>query len=168
MDQNYKITLRQITTFIFDVDGVLTDGKVLVSTDGQLLRQMSIRDGYALKKAAKEGFNVCIISGGSNEGVRKRLEGLGIFDIHLGVENKVTYLQKYFADRHIKAENTAYMGDDIPDIYPMRMVGLPTCPQDAAPEVKHISTYVSHLKGGHGCARDLIEQVMKIQGKWEI
>ncbi len=166
MDQNYKITLRQIDTFIFDVDGVLTDGKVLVSTDGQLLRSMSVRDGYALKKAVKSGYNVCIISGGKNEGVRQRLQGLGITDIYLGVDDKISCLKTYFSNKAIKAENCAYMGDDVPDTYPMKIIGLPTCPQDAAPEVKVISKYISHCDGGKGCARDLIEQVMKIQGKW--
>lgn len=168
MDQNYKITLRQINTFIFDVDGVLTDGKVLVSTEGQLLRSMSVRDGYALKKAITTGYNVCIISGGKNEGVRQRLRGLGVTDIHLGVDDKVKCLKEYFDIYDIKPENCAYMGDDIPDIYPMKTIGLPTCPQDAAPEVKVISKYISHCDGGKGCARDLIEQVMKIQDKWTI
>lgn len=168
MDQNYKITLRQINTFIFDVDGVLTNGKLLVSTEGELLREMNVRDGYALKKAARSGFNVCIISGGRNEGVRKRLKDLGINDIHLGIDDKVKYLNQYFEAHQIKPENAAYMGDDIPDTYPMKLVGLPTCPQNAVPEVKQISTYISHLNGGEGCVRDLIEQVMKLQGKWTV
>lgn len=166
MDKNYKILLHQIDTFVFDVDGVLTNGKLLVSTDGQLLREMNVKDGYAMKKAVDAGYNVCIISGGKNEGVRKRLEGLGIVDIHLGVDDKVKRLNDYFEIHHIDAENVAYMGDDIPDTYPMRLVGLPTCPQDAVPEVKVLSTYISHKNGGEGCVRDLIEQVMKIQGKW--
>ena len=166
MDQNYKITLRQITTFIFDVDGVLTNGRLLVSTDGELLREMSVRDGFAIKKAIESGYNVCIISGGKNEGVRKRLEGLGVTDVYLGIDNKIESLNEYFNTYNIKPENVTYMGDDIPDIYPMKLIGLPTCPQDAAPEVKLHSTYISHLNGGEGCVRDLIEQVMKIQGKW--
>lgn len=168
MDQNYKITLRQINTFIFDVDGVLTNGKLLVSTDGELLREMHVRDGYALKKAVDAGYHVCIISGGKNEGVRKRLQGLGIKEVYLGIDNKVESLHEYFNTYRIKPENVAYMGDDIPDIYPMKLVGLSTCPQNAAPEVKQISTYISHLNGGEGCVRDLIEQVMKIQDKWVI
>ncbi|HLS30419.1 MAG TPA: HAD-IIIA family hydrolase [Flavobacteriaceae bacterium] len=167
MDQNYKITLRQISTFIFDVDGVLTNGQLLVSTDGELLREMSVRDGFAIKKAIQAGYNVCIISGGKNEGVRKRLEGLGVTDIYLGIDDKIESLNEYFKKNQINAENVVYMGDDIPDIPPMKMVGLTTCPQDAIPEVKLVSTYISHRKGGEGCVRDLIEQVMKIQGKWK-
>lgn len=166
MIPNYKIKLRQVNTFIFDVDGVLTNGSLLVSSQGELLRSMNIRDGYALKKAVQSGYTVCIISGGKNEGVRKRLQGLGLTDIYLGIENKVECLDEFFDIYDIDPQNTAYMGDDIPDTHPMKLVGLPACPQDAAPEVKVISTYISHIKGGEGCARDLIEQVMKVQGKW--
>jgi len=166
MEKNYKELLNHITTFIFDVDGVLTNGSILVSNEGDLLRSMNIKDGYALKKASKSGYTVCIISGGKNEGVRKRLQGLGITDIHLGVEDKVTCLNKLFEAYGIKPEQAAYMGDDIPDIYPMKKVGLPTCPQDAVAEVKAVSSYISHKKGGEGAARDLIEQVLKVQGKW--
>ncbi len=166
MNQNYKKALRQITAFVFDVDGVLTDGNLLVSTDGQLLRAMNTRDGYAMKKAIHNGYTVCIISGGKNEGVRNRLKGLGITDVYLGVDNKVERLNEFFDLYNIKPENVAYMGDDIPDTYPMKLVGLPACPQDAAPEVKALSTYISHCRGGKGCVRDLIEQVMKIQEKW--
>lgn len=165
---NYKETLNHITTFVLDVDGVLTNGSILVSNEGDLLRSMNVKDGYAMKKAIKAGYTVCIISGGKNEGVRKRLQGLGITDIHLGVEDKTENLDEFFDVYSIKPKNVAYMGDDIPDIYPMKMVGLPTCPQDAVSEVKAISKYVSHKKGGEGCVRDLIEQVMKVQGKWEI
>ncbi|MDQ7917899.1 HAD-IIIA family hydrolase [Mesonia sp. MT50] len=166
MERNYKEILNDITTFVFDVDGVLTDGTVHISAEGELLRSMNIKDGYALKKAVKSGYTVCIISGGKNEAVRKRLNGLGITDIHLGVEDKVACLEEFFDSHGIKAENVAYMGDDIPDLYPMRLIGLPTCPQDAAPEVKAISKYISHKNGGKGCGRDLIEQVLKVQEKW--
>lgn len=165
---NYKELLNHITTFVLDVDGVLTDGSILVSNDGDLLRSMNVKDGYAMKKAIKAGYTVCIISGGKNEGVRKRLQGLGITDIHLGVEDKVENLDEFFDVYSIDPKNVAYMGDDIPDIYPMKMVGLPTCPQDAVSEVKAISKYVSHKNGGKGCVRDLIEQVMKVQEKWEV
>lgn len=166
MERNYKEYLNHITTFIFDVDGVLTDGSIQVSTDGELLRTMSIKDGYALKTAQTEGYHVCIISGGKNEGVRKRLRDLGITNIFLGVQDKVEQLKEFFDIYDINPENVLYMGDDIPDLYAMQIVGLPCCPQDAAPEIKHISLYVSHRKGGKGCARDVIEQVLKVQGKW--
>ncbi|MCK8520732.1 HAD-IIIA family hydrolase [Aquimarina sp. D1M17] len=166
MEKSYKEYLQHITTFIFDVDGVLTDGTVIINTDGQLLRTMNIKDGYALKTAVQQGFNVCIISGGKNEGVRKRLRGLGITDIYLGAHHKVEQLDEYLDIYDIKVENVLYMGDDIPDLPVMEMVGLPTCPQDAVAEVKEASKYVSYKKGGKGCVRDVIEQVLKVQGKW--
>ncbi len=166
MEKSYKEYLQHITTFIFDVDGVLTNGTVLINTDGELLRTMNIKDGYALKTAVQQGFNVCIISGGKNEGVRKRLSGLGLTDIYLGAHHKVEQLDEYLESYNIKPENVLYMGDDIPDMPVMQLVGLPTCPQDAVAEVKEISKYVSYKKGGKGCVRDVIEQVLKVQGKW--
>ncbi|WP_299181452.1 HAD family hydrolase [uncultured Aquimarina sp.] len=166
MEKSYKQYLQHITTFIFDIDGVLTDGTVLIHTDGELLRTMNIKDGYALKTAVQQGFNLCIISGGKNEGVRKRLEGLEIKDIYLGAHHKVEQLNEYTDNKNIKLENVLYMGDDIPDLPVMNMVGLPTCPQDAVAEVKEASKYVSSKKGGKGCVRDVIEQVLKVQGKW--
>lgn len=158
--------MNDITTFIFDVDGVLTDGSVFVSNEGEMLRTMNIRDGYALKSAVDAGYNVCIISGGSNEGVRVRLRNLGITDIHLGTPDKVATFNEYTDIYNIKAEQVLYMGDDIPDYHVMKLVGLPTCPQDASPEIKSISKYISHKNGGKGAVRDVIEQVMKVQGKW--
>jgi len=166
MEKSYKEYLKHITTFIFDVDGVLTDGTVLVHTDGQLLRTMNIKDGYALKAAVQQGFNVCIISGGKNEGVRQRLKNLGIKDIYLGAHQKVEQLEEYLKLHDIKTQNVLYMGDDIPDIPVMKMIGLPSCPQDAVAEVKEVSKYVSYKKGGKGCVRDVIEQVLKVQEKW--
>ncbi len=166
-DKSYKEYLAQITTFILDVDGVLTDGTVTIMTNGDMLRRMNIKDGYALKTAMDAGYNMCIISGGSNLGVQKRLEGLGITDIYLGAHNKITQFEEYLSSKNIKPENVLYMGDDIPDIPVMKLVGLPTCPQDAAIEVKGISKYISHKHGGKGAVRDVIEQVMKVQDKWD-
>ena len=166
MATSYKEIMNHITTFIFDVDGVLTDGKVHVSQTGEMLREMHIRDGFAMKAALESGYNVCIISGGSNEGVRIRLKNLGITDIHLASPNKVETFKEYIDLYQIKPENVLYMGDDIPDYHVMQLVGLPTCPQDAAPEIKGISNYISHINGGKGAVRDVIEQVMKVQGKW--
>jgi len=165
-EKNYKEYLEHITTFIFDVDGVLTDGTIIVTSTGEMLRNMNIKDGYALKTAVDLGYNVCIISGGSNEGVRTRLKGLGITDIYLSIRDKTEKLDEYLDIYNIAPENVLYMGDDIPDLFSMQMVGLPCCPQDAAPEIKHICKYVSHKNGGKGCARDVIEQVLKVQGKW--
>ena len=166
-NKSYKEYLHNITTFIFDVDGVLTDGTVTIMTNGDMLRRMNIKDGYALKTAVDAGFNMCIISGGSNLGVQKRLEGLGIKDIYLGAHNKIDQLHEYIENKHLKLENILYMGDDIPDVPVMKLVGLPTCPQDAANEIKAISKYVSHKDGGKGAVRDVIEQVLKVHNKWD-
>ena len=166
MAKSYKEIMNDITTFVFDVDGVLTDGSVFVNTTGEMLRTMNIRDGYALKAAVDNGYNVCIISGGSNEGVRVRLRNLGITDIHLGTPDKVATFDEYTDVYSILPEQVLYMGDDIPDYHVMQLVGLPTCPQDACPEIKGISKYISHKNGGQGAVRDVIEQVMKVQGKW--
>ncbi len=165
-DRSYKEYLAEITTFIFDVDGVLTDGTITVTSEGEMLRTMSIKDGFALKTAVDAGFNVCIISGGSNEGVRKRLEGLGIEDIYLGVHNKIEQLNVYLKQYTIKTSQILYMGDDIPDYPVMKLVGLPCCPQDAVAEIKGISKYISHKSGGKGAVRDVIEQVLKVRDKW--
>jgi len=166
MSQSYKEIMNQITTFIFDVDGVLTDGKVHVTTSGEMLRIMSIKDGYALKTAVDAGYRVVVISGGSNDGVRTRLKNLGLFDIYLGTSNKVETFKEFIEENNILPKNCLFMGDDIPDYEVMQLVGLPTCPQDAVPEIKKISKYISHISGGAGCARDVIEQIMKVQGKW--
>ncbi len=165
-DKSYKEYLNQITTFIFDVDGVLTDGSLHITTSGEMLRVMNVKDGYALKTALNKGFNICIISGGSNEGVRERLAALGIDDIYLGAHNKIEQLDDYFTKKGVSSENVLYMGDDIPDYPVMKGIGLPCCPQDAVPEIKSISKYISHKKGGKGAVRDVIEQVLKVQGKW--
>lgn len=166
MEKSYKEYLSQITTFVFDVDGVLTDGSIAVTSQGEMLRTMNIKDGFALKTAVDKGYNVCIISGGSNEGVRFRLQGLGVTDIYLGTHRKTETLNEYLTAKNVKPRNVLFMGDDIPDLQVMQGVALPCCPQDAVPEIKEISSYVSHKKGGSGCVRDVIEQVLKVQGKW--
>lgn len=168
MEISYKELLNDITTFIFDVDGVLTDSTVHITPNGEMLRTMNIRDGFAMKAAIESGYNVCIISGGNNEGVRIRLKNLGITDIHLAAPNKVETFKEYIELYNIKPEHVLYMGDDIPDFHVMKLVGLPTCPQDAAQEIKAISKYISHKNGGKGAVREIIEQVMKVQGKWHL
>ncbi|MFY7738996.1 MAG: KdsC family phosphatase [Flavobacterium sp.] len=168
MAKSYKEIMNTIDTFIFDVDGVLTDSSVHVSQNGEMLRIMNIRDGFAMKAAIESGYNVCIISGGNNEGVRIRLRNLGITDIHLASPNKVETFEEYTELYNIKPENVLYMGDDIPDYHVMQLVGLPTCPQDAVAEIKAISKYISHKNGGKGAVREVIEQVMKVQGKWHL
>ena len=167
MEKSYKEIMPQITTFIFDIDGVLTNGVVTIFPDGEMVRNMNIKDGYALKTAVKSGYNVCIISGGTNEAVRKRFEVLGITNVYLGAHNKIDQFNEYINLNNIKPEHILYMGDDIPDYPVMAEVGLPCCPKDAVPEIKNISAYISHKKGGAGCVRDVIEQVLKVQGKWD-
>ena len=167
MEKNYKEILPKITTFVFDVDGVLTNGIVHISTSGELTRQMHTKDGYALKTAVDQGYNVCIISGGNNEGVRKRLSSLGIKSIYLGAHNKLVQFNEYLNTHNINPENVLYMGDDIPDYPVMKLVGLPASPKDAVPEIRDISKYISQKKGGFGCVRDVIEQVLKDQGNWD-
>lgn len=166
MALSYKELLNDVKAFIFDVDGVLTNGMVTIFPNGELVRNMNIKDGYALKSAVDAGYNVCIISGGSNEGVRTRLEGLGIRDIYLGVHDKIEKYQEILEKYQLDAKDMVYMGDDIPDYPVMELVGMPCAPQDAAPEIKAVSKYVSPIKGGEGCVRDIIEQVMRVQGKW--
>ena len=165
-DINYKQILNDIKAFVFDVDGVLTDGKLHISESGELLRQMNVRDGYALKQAINKGFEVCIISGGNNPAVKSRLQTLGINHIYLGVDDKIEKLDEFSDIYEIPLKNICYMGDDIPDLEVMKVVGLATCPQNAVPEIKSISQYISHCNGGESCVRDIIEQVMKVQNKW--
>lgn len=166
MEKSYKTQLKHINTFVFDVDGVLTDGLVLVTTDGELLRKMNVQDGYSIKTAIQKGYHICIITGGTNEGVSKRLRGLGVKDVFLGAHDKKKILSEYLERHSIDPNQVLYMGDDIPDIPAMQMAGLPCAPQNATPEVKAICRYVSHKSGGEGCVRDVIEQVLKVRGDW--
>lgn len=163
---NYLENFNEIDTFIFDVDGVLTDSSVLVMEDGKLLRKMSIRDGYALKHAVRRGYNVCVITGGTSEGVKTRLQNLGIRDIYLGQQDKMEAFEEYLHTYDLDPQKILYMGDDIPDYPVMRKVGLPACPKNAAPEIIHLAAYVSPYSGGEGCARDVIEKVMRLQDRW--
>ncbi|MCJ7466623.1 MAG: HAD hydrolase family protein [Maribacter sp.] len=166
MEKSYKVFLKEITTFVFDVDGVFTDGTLLITNEGEMLRKMSVKDGFALKTAIQKGYQVLIISGGTNEGVRERLKDLGVTDIYMGTHQKEQPLKEYMALKKIESKNILYMGDDLPDIPAMHLVGLPTCPQDAVQEVKAISKYISHRNGGDECVRDVIEQVLKVRGDW--
>lgn len=158
----------EINTFIFDVDGVLTDGCVIAYETGEQSRRFYVKDGYAIEKALLAGYHIVVISGGQQESVRKRLNFLGIKDVFLGVKDKVEVFNEYTKTRHIDPATILYMGDDIPDYHVMQLVGLPTCPQDSSPEIKAISNYISHKNGGKGAVRDVIEQVMKVQGKWHL
>ncbi len=155
-----------ITTFIFDVDGVLTDGSVISFASGEHARNFYIKDGYAIEKALQAGYNVIIISGGFEEGVKNRLIFLGVRDIFLGVKDKIRLFNTYSAENHLDKSAILYMGDDIPDYKMLKLVGLPTCPADAAQDIKEICSYISPFAGGRGAVRDVIEKVMKAQGKW--
>lgn len=158
--------LEQAEAFIFDVDGVLTDGSVLVTEDGSMLRNMSIKDGFAIQLAVKLGLRIAIITGGSSMGVVRRLQGLGVQDVFYGISDKINVLDQYLKDNDIDPKNCAYMGDDIPDLQIMGRVGLPCCPADSAPEVIEACDYVSPVAGGKGCVRDVLEKAMRVKGIW--
>lgn len=163
---NYKEDLSGITTLIFDYDGVMTNGVVIISSTGDHLRAGNVKDGYALQLAVKSGYRVVVISGGFSESMRHRCNALNLKDVYLGVPDKVAVFESYMKEHNLKPEEVLYMGDDIPDYHVMKKVGMPVCPADAAQEIKEISRYISHFNGGEGCVRDIIEQVMKLQGKW--
>lgn len=163
---DYPQILSKIKCFIFDVDGVLTNGKVILQSDGEQQRIMNIKDGYALQLAAKSGYKIIVISGGTSESVRLRFKGLGIHDVYLGASDKLDVYEEVKITYNLNEEEIAYMGDDIPDYPVMKLMGLPCCPADAAPEIINICKYVSPIKGGEGCGRDIIEKVMKAQDKW--
>ena len=159
---------KTIKTFVFDVDGVLTDGSLLLLSDEQQVRIMNIRDGYALQLAVKMGYRVVVISGGTSDAVKIRLDKLGVKDCFLKVDNKKQKLKEYIAGHKLKWDDILFMGDDIPDYTCMQLAGLPCCPADAAPEIKQISRYISPIAGGKGCARDVIEKVLKLNGHWDL
>ena len=161
---NYDLT--RIKAIIFDIDGVLSAQTVLMDNNGDPLRSVNIRDGYAIQLAQKMGLRIVILTGARTESVRKRYEYLGVPDIFLRCSVKTDTYQLLKEKYHLKDEEVLYMGDDIPDYEIMKLVGCPVCPADAAPEIKEISIYISHKKGGHGCVRDVLEQVMRAQGLW--
>jgi 3-deoxy-D-manno-octulosonate 8-phosphate phosphatase (KDO 8-P phosphatase) len=159
---------KPITTFIFDVDGVLTDGTVFVLDNGEMARRMNIKDGYALQLAIKKGYRIAIISGGTSNAVKERLNKLGIKDVFLNVVDKKEVLEKYILKHQLQSNEVLFMGDDLPDLEPMQLVGLPCCPFDAAIEIKQISQYISPIIGGGGCVRDVIEKVLKLNQHWSL
>jgi len=158
--------LKEITAFVFDVDGVLTTGDVIATEGGELLRTFNIKDGYALQLAVKKGYTVCIISGGKGLAMEKRFESLGITEVFLGVGDKVGVYGDFLLRNQLDSSSVLYMGDDIPDLKVMQMVGLPVCPADAVEEIKAVATYISPYTGGKTAVRDIIEKVLKVQGKW--
>ena len=159
---------KNITTFVFDIDGVLTDGNLLVMANGVMLRQMKVRDGYALQFAIKKEYEIIIISGSYSAESQMRLKKLGVNKIFMRVENKLEKLKELITAHQLNKEEILYMGDDIPDYEVMQYCGLATCPADAVAEIKTISKYISPLNGGQGCVRDVIEKVLKLQNNWRV
>jgi 3-deoxy-D-manno-octulosonate 8-phosphate phosphatase (KDO 8-P phosphatase) len=157
---------ERITTFIFDVDGVLTDSTILLFENGLQARRMNIKDGYALQLAIKKGYRVLIVSGGESAPVVDRLNKLGITEIRMGVNDKKSLVADYIEQNGLKKDEVLFMGDDMPDLSVMMAVGLATCPADAVPEIKGVSRYISPANGGHGCVRDVIEKVLKLNEHW--
>ena len=160
-----KSLLSGVTTFIFDYDGVMTDGTVYMDSNGDPLRTSNVKDGYAIQLASKLGYHLAVISGAVVTNITKRLNMLGVEDVFTGVPDKVVKLDEYMEQYHLTPDQIVYMGDDIPDLRVMHLVGVPACPADAADEVKQISVFISDRPGGRGCVRDVIEHTLKVQGK---
>ena len=164
---NFKEDIAQTKAFIFDVDGVMTDGGITPIEGGtDFLRTYYAKDGYAIAYALRRGYKVCVISGGHGSLLRARLERLGVTKMYLSCMDKIAAMEEFFREEGVDPQTTIYMGDDIPDYEIMKLCGCPCCPADAAPEIKGISVYISHRDGGYGCGRDVIEQVLRAQGKW--
>jgi len=163
---NYLEKFKNIDTFIFDVDGVFTNSELIILESGKLLRKMSVRDGYAVKHAIKNGYRIAIITGGKSEGVVTRLKSLGIKEVYSGIQDKVDAYLEFMHMNDLDPVKVLYMGDDFPDIEVMHKVGVAACPKDAAHEVVEIADYISPIEGGKGCVRDVIEKVMRLHSKW--
>ncbi|HDZ41729.1 MAG TPA: 3-deoxy-D-manno-octulosonate 8-phosphate phosphatase [Bacteroidetes bacterium] len=163
---NFTEDLQRIKAFVFDIDGVLSKQTITLDIDGNPLRTINLRDGYALQLAVKNGYKVCVISGGNSVPFRKRLNSLGVENVYLSVSEKADILNKFISDSNLEREEVLYMGDDIPDYHVMKIAGVAVCPGDADNEIKQISMYISDKTGGDGCVRDVIEQVMRLHGKW--
>ena len=163
---NFKEDIARTEAFIFDVDGVMTDGGIIPTLDGDFIRRYNAKDGYALGYAVKMGYKVCIITGGRGKTLENRLRMLGINRYYTDCMDKITAMREYFADEGIDPAHAIYMGDDIPDLECMREVGIPVCPADAAAEVIEASGYVSEFRGGEGAVRDIVEQVLRARGDW--
>lgn len=161
-------SLKKISCFVFDVDGVLTNGEVIVMPDGILVRKMNIKDGYALQLAIKKGYLVWVISGGNSDEVEDRLQKLGITEVHMRVKDKRALLQELSQIHNIPLNQILFMGDDMPDYEAMSIVGVAACPKDAAVDIKSIATYIALANGGAGCAREVIEKVLKLNEKWDV
>ncbi|AYO58746.1 3-deoxy-D-manno-octulosonate 8-phosphate phosphatase [Chryseobacterium sp. 6424] len=163
---SYKQKLKNIKAFVFDVDGVFTDGSVYLMPDKSMCRVMNVLDGYAVVKAVKSDYKICVITGGDDASVRNRINYLGIADYYAKISHKLEKFEEFKLKYGLKNEEILTMGDDLPDMGILRASGISTCPANAVPEVKDVAEYISPIHGGKGAVRDVIEQVMKIQGKW--
>lgn len=162
----FKEELTKVKAFVFDVDGVLSTATQLLSPEGETVRTSNLKDGFALIYAIKIGIPVCIITGGNTIEVIRRCEKIGITNLYTGTLRKLPCLLDFLEKNNLNADEVMYMGDDLPDYPAMLTVGVPVCPSDAVPEIKAVSHYISDKKGGEGCVRDVIEQVLRAQGKW--
>jgi 3-deoxy-D-manno-octulosonate 8-phosphate phosphatase (KDO 8-P phosphatase) len=162
----FKEELTKVKAFIFDVDGVLSATTQVLTPDGETIRTSNLKDGFAMMYAIRIGFPVCVITGGKTIEVIKRCEKIGIKDLYTGSLKKLPSLYDFLEKHNLSADDVMYMGDDLPDYPAMKVVGVPVCPNDAAPEIKAISHYISDKNGGEGCVRDVLEQVLRSQGKW--
>ena len=158
---------QKISCFVFDVDGVLTNGDVIVMPNGVLVRKMNIKDGYAIQLAIKKGYQVWVISGGNSSEVEERLNNLGVKEVHMKIKNKCALLKELSILNKVPLDQMLFMGDDMPDLEAMKVVGVAACPNDAAIDIKQIANYISIINGGAGCARDVIEKVLKLNNQWD-
>jgi 3-deoxy-D-manno-octulosonate 8-phosphate phosphatase (KDO 8-P phosphatase) len=165
---NFKQRLTKISTIMFDVDGVMTDGKVLVMDSGEMVRNIYSKDGYAINQAVNKGYRIVVITGGNNVAIKSALSRNGVTDVFIRQHDKMACYNEYIELHGLKDTEVLFMGDDLPDYEIMSRVGVAACPNDAVPEIKSICQYISPRNGGEGCVRDVIEQVMKVQGKWAI
>jgi 3-deoxy-D-manno-octulosonate 8-phosphate phosphatase (KDO 8-P phosphatase) len=165
---NILSLFKDITTFVFDMDGVLTDGSLFVLGEGKMVRRMNIKDGYALQLAIKKDYSIIILSGGHSPEAAERLQKLGITHIYMRIENKAEGLRQFISDKNILPNQILCMGDDVPDYDYLQLADLPCCPADAVQEIKTIAKYISPYKGGEGCVRDVIEKVLKLRGHWNL
>ena len=163
---NYKAKLHEIKAFVFDYDGVISDGNIWSANDTIIVRSGNVKDGYAMQYALRKGYLIAILSGGSGDSIRSRMKMLGVEDVYLGSHRKKEIFEDFLKDKQLLPEQVLYVGDDIPDYDVMRLAGVSACPADAAEEIKAVADYISHKNGGCGCVRDVIEPVLRLQGQW--
>ena len=163
---NYKAKLHEIKAFVFDYDGVISDGNIWSANDTIIVRSGNVKDGYAMQYALRKGYLIAILSGGSGDSIRSRMKMLGVEDVYLGSHRKKEIFEDFLKDKQLLPEQVLYVGDDIPDYDVMRLAGVSACPADAAEDIKAVADYISHKNGGCGCVRDVIEQVLRLQGQW--